>query len=286
MTATERAPAKINLTLHVTGQRPDGYHLLDSLVVFTAQGDMLTAGPSQGLSLGVTGPEAAALKAGPENLVWRAAHLMGAPDVALVLHKHLPLASGIGGGSADAAACLRLLSRLTGRPVPARPLVLGLGADVPVCLTSQPCRMQGVGEVVTPLPDFPDFWLVLVNPRVEVSTAQVFGALAQRENPRMPESLPRWPDTAALFDWLAGQRNDLQAPACALVPEIRQVLQALARSDGCAIARMSGSGATCFGLYARRSDAEAAAAALAAAQPGWWVVATPQFAAQDSRATT
>ena len=286
MTATERAPAKINLTLHVTGQRPDGYHLLDSLVVFAAYGDSLTAGPSQGLSLAVTGPEASGLKAGPENLVWRAAQLMGAPDVALVLHKHLPLASGIGGGSADAAACLRLLARLTDRPMPARARALVLGADVPVCLRPVACRMQGVGEAVKPLPACPDFWMVLVNPRVEVSTPQVFRALAQRRNPPMPETLPRWPDAAALFDWLAGQRNDLQAPACVLVPEVAQVLNALSDTEGCAIARMSGSGATCFGLYARQSEAEAAAALLAAARPEWWVVATAQFRAQDSRATT
>ncbi len=277
MTATERAPAKINLCLNVTGQRADGYHLLDSLVVFTEFGDRLTAQAGQGVTLAVQGPEAAGLGAGPDNLVLRAARLMGAQDMALVLQKDLPLASGIGGGSSDAAACLRLIARFTGRALPAPADILALGADVPVCLGLHPCRMQGVGEVVTPLAVLPQFWLVLANPRVEVPTPQVFRALVQRDNPPLPAHLPAWPDAAALFDWLRAQRNDLEAPACALAPVIAQVRDALAATQGCALARMSGSGATCFGLYACAAQAEAAAQALRLAHPGWWVVATPRL---------
>lgn len=280
MIASELAPAKINLTLHVTGRRSDGYHLLDSLVVFTTIGDRLTARKLQGLSLSITGPESAGLGAGADNLVLRAARLIGASDLALTLEKCLPLASGIGGGSSDAAACLRLVARLSGLALPAPRAVLGLGADVPVCLTPQTCRMQGIGEAVTPVPELPPVWLVLVNPRVEVPTPQVFRALAQRENAPMPAVLPKWREAGDLFEFLAAQRNDLQEPACQIAPQITQVLQALAQTKGCALSRMSGSGATCFGLFASQLEAERAAASLKAAAPGWWVVATGLAAAQ------
>ncbi len=274
MSSAELAPAKVNLTLHVTGQRADGYHLLDSLVVFTELGDTVSARPGRGLSLSIKGPEAAGLSAGPDNLVWRAARLTGAEDVALLLTKRLPRASGIGGGSSDAAAALRLIARMTGAVLPDPSATLALGADVPVCLAPGPQRLQGVGEVVTPLPACPELWLVLVNPRIEVATPQVFAKLAHRDNPPMPDALPHWPDAVALCDWLAEQRNDLQAPACAMVPEIGRVIDALAGTTGCALARMSGSGATCFGLYAQRKTAEAAATALRADHPRWWIRAT------------
>ena len=280
MTAAELAPAKINLTLHVTGQRADGYHLLDSLVVFAEVGDLITARRLKGLSLSITGPEAAGLGAGADNLVLRAARLMGARDLALTLHKALPLSSGIGGGSSDAAACLRLVARHEGTTLPAMRAALGLGADVPVCLTPRTCRMQGIGEAITPLTPLPAFWMVLANPRVEVPTPQVFRALEQRENSPMPASLPLWDDAAALFVFLADQRNDLQAAACQIAPEIGEVLTALGATPGCALARMSGSGATCFGLYARQDDAERAARELQAAHPEWWVVATGLLAHQ------
>lgn len=280
MIASELAPAKINLTLHVTGRQSDGYHLLDSLVVFTGFGDRLTARTLRGLSLSITGPEGAGLGAGADNLVLRAARLIGARDLALTLEKSLPLASGIGGGSSDAAACLRLVTRLSGLAMPAPRAVLGLGADVPVCLTPRPCRMQGIGEALSSVPDLPPLWLVLVNPRVEVPTAQVFRALAQRDNAPMPARLPQWRQSADLFEFLAAQRNDLQEPACQIAPQIRQVLQALAGTPGCALSRMSGSGATCFGLYASQDEAERAAAVLKADAPGWWVVATGLVADQ------
>lgn len=269
---TERAPAKINLTLHVTGQRADGYHLLDSLVVFTQAGDSVSTQPGSGLV--IEGPEADGLSAGEDNLVARAAKLMGAAGQGLALVKTLPVAAGIGGGSADAAATLRLLARLHRRELPPLERQLALGADVPVCLASRPARMQGIGEAITPLPALPRFWLVLVNPRLALSTPAVFRALAQRANPPMPARLPVWPDAAALFDWLGQQRNDLEAPARALAPVIGDVLDALAAAPGCALARMSGSGATCFGLFAQEAEAQDAAAQIARAQPGWWVQAS------------
>lgn len=274
MSAVEAAPAKINLCLHVTGQREDGYHLLDSLVAFAEVGDKLSARPWQGLSLSITGPEGAGLSAGADNLVLRAARLMGARDLALTLDKRLPLASGIGGGSSDAAACLRLLAQRMNTPLPSRKLVLGLGADVPVCLEPRACRMRGIGEAITCLPPLPPLWLVLVNPRVEVPTPQVFRALARRDNPPLPDALPLWPDAEAFCDWLAGQRNDLEAPAISLAPVIGQVLDVLGATEGCALARMSGSGATCFGIFARRDAAERAAATISAARPNWWCVPT------------
>jgi 4-diphosphocytidyl-2-C-methyl-D-erythritol kinase len=274
MSAVEAAPAKINLCLHVTGQREDGYHLLDSLVVFAEVGDKLSARPWQGLSLSITGPEGAGLSAGADNLVLRAARLMGARDLALTLDKRLPLASGIGGGSSDAAACLRLLAQRMNTPLPSRKLVLGLGADVPVCLEPRACRMRGIGEAITCLPPVPPLWLVLVNPRVEVPTPQVFRALARRDNPPLPDELPIWPDAEAFCDWLAGQRNDLEAPAISLAPVIEQVLDVLGAAEGCALARMSGSGATCFGIFPSRDAAERAAATISAARPNWWCVPT------------
>lgn len=272
MTALEAAPAKINLCLHITGQRHDGYHRLDSLVAFAAIGDTVSARPWQGLSLSITGPEGAGLSAGADNLVLRAARLMGARDLAITLDKHLPIASGIGGGSSDAAACLRLLSRLGNLPLPPRKLVLGLGADVPVCLEPRTCRMRGIGEEITPVSPLPPLWLVLVNPRIEVPTPQVFKALSRRDNPPLPVTLPDWKDAAALCDWLAAQRNDLQSPAIATAPVIGQALDVLAATKGCALARMSGSGATCFGIFATRAAADHAAQTICAAYPDWWCV--------------
>lgn len=274
MNAIEAAPAKINLCLHVTGQRDDGYHLLDSLVAFASVGDTVSARPWQGLSLSITGPEGEGLSAGADNLVLRAARLMGARDLALTLDKRLPLASGIGGGSSDAAACLRLLAQRMNTPLPSRKLVLALGADVPVCLDPRACRMRGIGEEIIPLPPLPPVWLVLVNPRIEVPTPLVFRALSQRDNPALPETVPKWDDAEALCGWLAAQRNDLEAPAIAIAPVIGQVLDVLGATDGCALARMSGSGATCFGMFGSQGAADQAATTIRATFPNWWCVST------------
>lgn len=273
----ETAPAKVNLCLHVTGRRADGYHLLDSLVVFAGVGDRILAEKGQGLTLALDGPEAGSLSVEPDNLVLRAARAMGVSDAALALTKSLPVASGIGGGSADAAATLRVLARLTGRPLPDAAAVLKLGADVPVCLSGRPVRMQGVGEILTPLPPLPPLWMVLVNPRVPVATPQVFAALAHRDNAPVPD-LPAAALRSArgLADWLADQtRNDLSAPAQAVAPVLLQVQSALTQAPGCLVARMSGSGGTHFGLFESEASADAAAGHLGLAHPGWWVAPAP-----------
>lgn len=275
------ARAKVNLALHVTGQRADGYHLLDSLVVFAEVGDFLSVTPRQdrGLELAVTGPGAADLAdAGSDNLVLRAARLVaggrsGLAGARITLDKRLPVASGIGGGSADAAATLRLMARYWNLPLPDAAAVLSLGADVPVCLAGRAARMTGIGESVAPLAHpLPEGWLVLVNPGQGVSTPAVFRALDRRDNAPMPLT-GAWADLRALADWLRTCRNDLEAPARTLCPVIGEGLAALGAQKGCLIARMSGSGATCFGLFADQHAAEAAAARIGGASPGWWVAA-------------
>lgn len=264
------APAKINLSLHVTGQRGDGLHLLDSLVAFADVGDLLTAEPARAASLCVVGPMAAGVPVDGRNLILKAAEWMG-EKAAFTLEKHLPAAAGIGGGSSDAAAALRLLSDLSGRPVP--PGSEALGADVPVCITPCSTRMRGTGEMLAPvmLPALP---AVLVNPGVEVPTGAVFSALTGKDNAAMPDSLPQLPDVVRAAEWLAAQRNDLQAPAITLAPVIGDVLAALKAQPRLCLARMSGSGATCFGLFETQAAAMAAAARIRAASPAWWVVAT------------
>jgi 4-diphosphocytidyl-2-C-methyl-D-erythritol kinase len=258
-----KAPAKVNLFLHVVGRRADGYHLLDSLAIFAGAHDVVAAKPSDQLTLGITGPFASELN--EDNLVLRAARAL-VVTAALTLQKNLPVASGIGGGSADAAATLRLLapnaaqSELTG-------IAAELGADVPVCLASVPARMAGIGEVLSPAPALPEFGLALVNPGVAVATKDVFrgrsGAFSA------PASLPPgWNSAAAMAGDLALLANDLEAPAMALCPVIGDVLATLRATDGCLLARMSGSGATCFALY--DTPALAGAAAAACARPGWW----------------
>ncbi|HUZ62901.1 MAG TPA: 4-(cytidine 5'-diphospho)-2-C-methyl-D-erythritol kinase [Acetobacteraceae bacterium] len=268
------APAKVNLFLHVVGRRADGYHLLDSLAVFASVGDRLEARPAGAIGLELTAA-ASGLPDGDGNLVLRAARaLAGAAGVsagaALRLEKVLPVASGLGGGSADAAAALRVLMRLWGVVLPARQLAdiaLALGADVPVCLDSRPARMGGVGEVLAPAPALPELGLVLVNPGVPVATAAVFAARAGGFS--APAALPAgWTSAAALAGDLARLSNDLEAPAIALAPPIGVVLAALRALPGCLLARMSGSGATCFGLFAGAAMASAAATILA--RPGWW----------------
>lgn len=274
MTDPGAAPAKINLCLHVTGQRDDGYHLLDSLVAFApGAADRLTLVAAPATRLILTGPEAADLAPEPDNLVLRAARAFGPalPPVALTLDKNLPVASGIGGGSADAAAALRLCAAHAGLPLPEAAKILSLGADVPVCLTPRATRMQGIGERLTPLPPLPPVHALLVNPRRPVATPAIFRALACRTNPALPEAIPTFADARALARWLDRQRNDLEGPARLLVPVISDVLGAIAARPGCLLARMSGSGATCFGLFAEAAQAGIAARALRHAQPDWWI---------------
>jgi 4-diphosphocytidyl-2-C-methyl-D-erythritol kinase len=266
-TETEFAPAKVNLCLHVIGRRGDGYHLLDSLVAFADVGDRVSVAPGEGLR--ITGPQAAALPVSDDNLCLRAARAMGG-GVRVALDKVLPVSSGIGGGSADAAAVLRAMARM-GRPLPDAAAVLALGADVPVCLAGRAVRMTGVGEGLAPV-RLPEAWLVLANPGLAVSTPEVFRALARRDNAPMP-ALPRLHGVAELAAFVAMQRNDLEPAATALAPPIAEVRAALTAQPGCLVARMSGSGATCFGLFADGLTAATAARALQAARPGWWVAA-------------
>lgn len=280
MAETEFAPAKVNLTLHVTGRRADGYHLLDSLVVFAGVGDRVSADLSAETSLTLTGPMAAGLSGEGDNLVLRAARLIGVP-ARIGLEKVLPVSSGIGGGSADAAATLRLLARLSGRALPGAAEVLALGADVPVCLAGRAVRMTGIGEGLGAVPALPAAWLVLVNPMVAVSTPAVFKALARADNAPMPREVPKMRSAAELAAFVAMQRNDLEAPAMAVQPVIGRVKAALSAQAGCRVARMSGSGATCFGLFDDPLAASAAARAIRAAEPGWWVADAPVVQAQS-----
>ncbi|AUH32744.1 4-(cytidine 5'-diphospho)-2-C-methyl-D-erythritol kinase [Paracoccus tegillarcae] len=258
------APAKLNLALHVTGRRADGYHLLDSLVAFAAIGDhvSLQTGPA---ALTVDGPFAEQVPTDDSNLCLRAARAMGA-EASIHLTKNLPVASGIGGGSADAAAVMRGLAA-QGWSLPDNPAALG--ADIPVCLASRPLRMRGVGERLDAVPPLPALPLVLINPGQPLATPPVFAALSRRDNPGLPD--PDWHDAESLIDWLARCRNDLQPAAISLVPVIAEVLAALDRA-GARLARMSGSGATCFGIFDSPDAARAAADALT--RPGWWTVAT------------
>lgn len=275
MQSSERARAKVNLYLHITGRRADGYHDLDSLAVFPDVGDVLSVVASDALGLEVTGPFAPALAGGGDNLVLRAARALlqaaGATHgAALSLEKNLPVASGIGGGSADAAAALRLLDRVWGLGLPAPQLAgiaLGLGADVPVCLAGSPARMGGIGELIGVAPALPTCGMVLVNPGVPVATADVFRGRVEAYSE--PATLPaRWADAAALATDLAQFANDLEAPALRLCPPIGDALAWLRSRPDCRFARMSGSGATCFGLF--DSPAVAAAAVEAEVPPGWW----------------
>jgi len=267
MVTTEAfAPAKINLTLHVTGQRSDGYHLLDSYVVFADVGDTVRVTRAEEMALTVVGPFAEGVPSDETNLCWKAAERFGLP-VAIELDKQLPAAAGVGGGSSDAAAAIRALEQMSGQPVPFDPIVLG--ADVPVCTVAHAAHMQGIGDYVLPLFMEP-MHAVLVNPGVPVPTGAVFDALDRKSNPPM-EPWPEGGGPDAAVRWLGQQRNDLQAPAIALQPVIGAVLEDLAKLAGCQLARMSGSGATCFGLFESETAAANGAATLRDAHPDWWV---------------
>lgn len=271
------APAKINLFLHAGDRRADGYHALQSLVVFARDiGDRLAFRASGALTLSLDGPHAGGLAAGGENLVLKAARALdpdGHADIALT--KNLPVASGIGGGSTDAAAALRGLRQFWNLDVRDELLfeiAARLGSDVPVCLTGAPAWMEGRGEIVTGVVAIPAMPAVLVNPGIEVATARVFANLKARRGTAM--TLPSgFADARALLAFLADTGNDLEAPACALEPVIREVLGALEDCSGAALTRMSGSGATCFALFHGAAEARAAAAGLKAKHPGWWVEA-------------
>lgn len=280
---TEFAAAKINLWLHVTGRREDGYHLLDSLIAFAGVGDRLTLTRSDDLSLSLAGPFSEGLTTTSDNLVIRAATLLASeagirPAAAITLEKNLPVASGIGGGSADAAAAIRGLSKLWNLSLPTEVtarIALRLGADVPMCLAGQAALASGIGEVLHPVGQMAPAWLVLVNPRVAISTPEIF---RRRENSFTDITTPAAGKLATLADLTAALRdrhNDLQPPAIRLAPVIGEVLERLRGLSGCQHAAMSGSGATCFGLFEDRQTAEQAAGNLSSENSKWWSAAAP-----------
>jgi 4-diphosphocytidyl-2-C-methyl-D-erythritol kinase len=279
------APAKVNLTLHILGRRADGYHELESLVVFADVGDRLTFTPGGALALEVSGPTSQAAGAADDNLVLRAARALGERVERLrlgrfTLDKQLPVAAGLGGGSSDAAAALRLLARANGLASDDARLYAAAratGADVPVCLDPRARMMRGVGEILSEPMALPGLPAVLINPGVAVATKDVFAALAApvlSGPPPREEFFTIETDAASLVALLQARRNDLEIPAVALQPVIADVLDALRASPGCLLTRMSGSGATCFALLGSIPAAETAAQALAAAHPSWWVRAT------------
>ncbi len=271
------ARAKINLYLHVVGKRADGFHLLDSLIAFAETGDRLTVEPADELSLLIDGPFAFGLQHEKDNLVLRAARGLAAlagrvPAVTIRLTKNLPIASGIGGGSADAAATLRALAALWQLdPVSdeVRRLALSLGADVPVCLDGRPSFIGGIGEEIAAAGTLPPAWLLLVNPRVPTPTPQVFKARRGDFSAPARWQLPPG-DAGDLARFLAERRNDLTEPAIIVAPVIRDVLAVLDDTPDCLLSRLSGSGATCFGVYGSAAAAETAARYVAQRQAGWW----------------
>jgi 4-diphosphocytidyl-2-C-methyl-D-erythritol kinase len=278
------APAKVNLALHVTGRRADGYHEIETLALFAAMADRLTAREAATTGLSISGPFAGGLSAEADNLVLRAAVALRnvarlqVPETAFQLEKNLPVASGIGGGSADAAAALIALKALWNLPADhdLGPVAGRLGADVPMCLASVPLVARGTGERIEAVTIARSLPCVLVNPGIAVSTRDVFSALARRDNPPM-ENLPAGgPD----IEWLMRQRNDLEAPAMALCPQIGTAIAMLEARTGLLLARMSGSGATCFGLFATGTEADEAAREIGAREPGWWCVATQLLAGE------
>lgn len=283
----EEGRAKVNLSLRVIGRRADGYHDLESVVAFADCADRLTLEPGGELRLATTGPLAAACGEASDNLVFKAAKLLAdsVPNLqlgAFALDKVLPVAAGIGGGSADAAAALRLLARLNDLSLDdprLQEVALATGADVPVCLFSRACDMTGVGEQLLPLA-LPSMPCVLVNPRVPVATKDVFRELGLRNGELLVGAAdvleaPAWPEQGgSIDDWvdvLETVANDLEAPALRIEPVIGDVLEALRSSAGIKLARMSGSGATCFAIYGAAAEAQAAAEKIRSDHPGWWV---------------
>ncbi|MGQ0741478.1 MAG: 4-(cytidine 5'-diphospho)-2-C-methyl-D-erythritol kinase [Alphaproteobacteria bacterium] len=273
------APAKINLFLHVGAKRADGFHALESLAVFAEVCDRLTFSPAKSLELRAEGPFAAKLPPMGENLVVRAARALS-PErgVRIVIEKNIPVSSGLGGGSADAAAALRGLNLLWDLGKSESELMetaATLGSDVPVCVLSRPALMEGRGEIVTPVYGVPQVATVLITPEAMLPTVDVFSRVVKRTGLGQMERAPArmetiWDVTA----YLAGARNDLEEPACALVPEIEDVLDALSGQPGCAFLQMSGSGPSCFGLFEGRHFALEVAESVAHEHPKWWVRAT------------
>lgn len=279
----DTAPAKVNLTLRVIGRRADGYHDIESLVTFAELGDRLALTPGSELAVTVVGPSAGHTGADSENLVLKAARALAASIVdlrlgAFSLEKNIPVAAGLGGGSADAAAALRLLARvnnLAAHDPRLHEAARATGADVPVCLDPRPRLMRGIGDILSEPLSLPRLCALLINPGIALPTKLVFsGWKADRSQPTPSATMNEMPDTQHLLDWLAREANDLEPPALALAPAIADVLSALRENAGCRLARMSGSGATCFALFLSAAEAAAAARRLRAQFPQWWICET------------
>lgn len=282
------APAKINLALHVTGLRRDGYHLLDMLVGFADVGDWLTLAAADTAQLTVLG--GAQIPA--PNIITRICDVFANAPLSIVLEKNLPIASGLGGGSADAAATYRgILAQAGRRADPAdMDLLLAIGADVPMCVACNPAQVRGIGEAILPLPQMAALHIVLVNPNVPLPTTDVFKSLIDKNNTDISPLPQGLHDPVILTEFLQNQRNDLQSPAIRIAPIIGDVIHAIAQT-GAEIARMSGSGATCFGIYPSADHARRAAETLARNHPHWWVKSAllngaPDIIPQVIRATT
>ena len=281
----DSAPAKVNLTLRVIGRRADGYHDIESVVAFADLCDRLSLTPTDELALAVVGPAAGQAGADAENLVLKAGRALAARVAGIKLgvfrlEKNIPVAAGLGGGSADAAAALRLLAQANNLATDDPRLIEAAGAtgaDVPVCLDPRPRLMRGIGDILSaPLP-LPRLSAVLVNPGVALSTKLVFSGWTPSAHSAQPLDsavLPKRQSEEQILDWLAGHPNDLEAPATALAPAIAHVLAALRSLPGCRLARMSGSGATCFALFSSAAESAAAAKILCANFPQWWIVET------------
>lgn len=291
MSLTELAPAKINLALHIIGQYDNGYHALESLVGFTDFGDVITGQLSKKDHLQIKGPFSKYLEkhdlsqdSFTDNLIIKARNLLRqwadknkiqAPQVALTCDKHIPVAAGIGGGSADAAATLRLLIKLWDLPIPTTDLAelaLTLGADVPACLQSRPLLMEGIGDALRPIHQMPDCPILLVNPMIQISTPDIFQTLLNKDNPKISPPLAYQTDQA-LYEFLRAARNDLQPPAIKIAPQIANCRDMLERTDPI-LCRMSGSGATCFALYSTQEQAENAQKCIQQQQANWFAKAT------------
>ena len=268
------APAKINLALHVGSARPDGLHRLASLVAFCELGDDICIDGGEGLEVEVAGPHAPGVPEGASNLAHRAAELVLTGQGARIrIHKRIPAAGGLGGGSTDAAAVLKLISSNWNLPMPSTSALMELGADVPVCIAGEPALVCGAGEHVEPANCVPRLPIVIANPRVSVSTRSVFEAYSGQGLPVLV--LPDSGCQAGEFiAWLRKQRNDLQAASICLEPRIADVLKRLERLEGCLLARMSGSGSSCYGIFSCMAEAKQAAGELQVEQPGWWIAAT------------
>ena len=287
---TLAAPAKVNLTLQITGQREDGFHLLESVIGFTAVADRITLTPADDITLAITGPEAKGLDEDSSNLTVRAAHLVkdhinASAGVHIALEKNIPVAAGLGGGSADAAAtlagCLELWHDDGAEKIDDETLAAALGADVPVCRYGKAAWVSGIGEIMSDVPPWPETWLVLVNPRVAVPTEQIFktfsGSIRQPETDEAFRS--GWGPSVDAFAAILGAReNSLTEAVTAVAPVVDGVLSVLEAVPGGALTRMSGSGPTCFSLFATEAEAAAAAIAVGEANPEWWVRSTPLLA--------